>query len=392
MRVLSNLLVLILLALSACTQDTPPAPTADTQPLYEPKHAQRFQLELVSKPAGNRHILTVWPPWSDPTGPGLRYDLVPQGVDPPADAERVIQLPVRRLVTTSTTEVAHLDVLDATDVLVGHSEFDYVSSPAVRARMERGDVAEVGGGSGLDPELLLEVSPDAVLADFLAQSELDRLAQVEAGGVPIVLMPTFLEASPLGRAEWLVVTGALLGRLDEAIAAFEEVEGGYSSLAARIDAARKTGALGGEEPRPTVFTGGPWDDVWHVPGGRSYTARFLRDAGARYLWADDPSTGALPLDIETVYETAVDADVWLHPSSWASLEQIIDADSRLGGLRAVQEARVYANDLRMNAHGGNDFWESGAARPDVVLADLVKMFHPELLPEHELVYHRKLER
>ena len=391
-RRLLRLVLLSLLFLPSCGGDSRLLEPEDqaTGTLYQPRHAERFRLDTT----GERHILTVWPPWRDPTGPGLRYVLVPEGVEPPAgsaDSDRFVNLPVERLVTTSTTEVAHLDVLQATQVLVGHSEFDYVSSPAVRARMKRGGVAEVGGGSGLHPELLLEVSPDAVLADFLAQSELDRLAPVEAGGVPIVLMPTFLEASPLGRAEWIVVTGVLLGRLDEAVAAFDEVERSYTSLAARVAETLEYESLANDTPRPRVVTGGPWDDVWHVPGGRSYTARFLADAGARYLWADDQSTGALPLDIETVYESAVEAEVWLHPSSWTSLQQITGADSRLGGFRAVNEARVYANDRRLNEHGGNDFWESGAARPNVVLADLVKIFHPELLPQHDLVYHRRLE-
>jgi iron complex transport system substrate-binding protein len=352
---------------------------------YVPRHAERFRIDRQ----GETLLLTVWPPWRDPeaAGSGMRYRLVPEGVDEPVsaagDGVRVVRLPVGRLVTTSTTELAHLEWLDATEVLVGHSESDYVSSPTIRRRIERGEVVEVGGGSGLQPELLLEVEPDAVLADFLAQSELDQLAQVEAAGIPIVLVPAFLESSPLGRAEWIVVTGLLVSRFDEAVSRFEDVERSYLALVARI----------GEEiddARPSAVTGGPWDDVWHVPGGRSYAARFLADAGARYLWADDDSTGALPLGIETVYEAALDADVWLYPSSWRSLEEIAQADGRLSGFRSFQRGDVFGNDRRMNDFGGNDFWESGVARPDLVLADLVKIFHPELVPEHEMVYHRRL--
>jgi iron complex transport system substrate-binding protein len=200
-----------------------------------------------------------------------------------------------------------------------------------------------------------------------------------------VLVPSFLESSPLGRAEWIVVTGLLVGRFDEAVSRFQEVERGYQALAARVAETRDA-----SRPGKTVVTGGPWDDIWYVPGGRSYAARFLADAGARYLWADDDSTGAMPLDIETVYEVAVDADLWLYPSSWRSLAEIAEADERLADFRSFQLGEVYGNDRRTNEFGGNDFWESGVARPDLVLADLVKIFHPEMLPEHELVYHRRL--
>ncbi|MDA8018767.1 MAG: ABC transporter substrate-binding protein [Thermoanaerobaculia bacterium] len=386
-----RLCVLVALFCLSCGQAEPgrlpsetARPVADSA--YEPRYAERFRLE----PAGGAWILTIWPPWHDPAvpGSGLRYTLLPEGSGPSADDGRTVQLPVRRLVTTSTTEVAHLEVLDMAEVLVGHSELDHPSSPSVRRQIESGSVAEMGGGSRLHPELLLEAAPDAVLADFMARSELERLAHVEAAGVPIVIMPTFLEASPLGRAEWVVVTGVLLGRFDEAKAAFEEVETAYRALAERVAA-----DLEREPDRvaPTVFTGGPWNDVWYVPGGRSYTAQFLADAGARYLWADEGSTGALPLDIEAVYEKSLDAEVWLYPSSWSSLQQIVAADPRLGDFRAAREGKVYSNDRRTNGLGGNDFWESGAARPDRVLADLIRIFRPELLPAHELIYHRQLE-
>jgi iron complex transport system substrate-binding protein len=38
---------------------------------------------------------------------------------------------------------------------------------------------------------------------------------------------------------------------------------------------------------------------------------------------------------------------------------------------------IYNNTLRTNSEGGNDFWESGAVRPDLVLEDLVKIFASE---------------
>lgn len=128
-----------------------------------------------------------------------------------------------------------------------------------------------------------------------------------------------------------------------------------------------------------------------MPGGRSYVARFLADAGAAYLWTDDETTGSIPLDFETVFERAADADFWLNPGSWTSRAEAAAADKRYTQFRAYQTGAMYNNNARLNENGGNDYREGGLANPDVVLADLVKIFHPELLPDHELFYYRKLD-
>ena len=143
-------------------------------------------------------------------------------------------------------------------------------------------------------------------------------------------------------------------------------------------------------PQFAVFTGAPIGEVWHVPGGRSFFALLLADAGARYLWADDETTGSLPLHIESVYERALAADVWLHPSTMTSLAELRAFDERFAEVAAYRQGRVYNNDARRGPHGGNDYWETGTARPDLVLADLVEIFHPGLLGDHQLVFHRRL--
>ncbi len=132
-----------------------------------------------------------------------------------------------------------------------------------------------------------------------------------------------------------------------------------------------------------------------MPGGESFVARLVADGGGRYLWADEPTAGSVPMAIESVYERAATADVWLHPGLWGSLDAIAAADERFTRLDAFGERRIYANDARMNevgeqGVGGNDYWETGTLRPDLVLADVLRILHPELVPAHELVFHRRL--
>ncbi len=354
-----------------------------------PRYAQRFRVEYVA----NYKVVTVSTPWQGQSGTGQgatpstaswQYLLVQCGTPRPPgypDAT-VIEVPVKTVITTSSTELPHLDALGLVDRLVGHDEFDYVNSPAVRERIAAGHLIEVGSGAGLDLERVIAASPGLLLADSLGTPEFSPLlSKLHELGIPVVLAPSFFETTPLGRAEWLLFTALFFNREDRAERLIAEVSARYQALAARGRSA---------EARPTVLTGGPQGDVWYVPGGQSYAALLLADAGADYLWADDPATGSLPLAVESVFARALAADFWVHPSSWRSLDEILSVDRRFAELASVQTGRVFSNDARRNPAGGNDYWETGTARPDLVLADLLHIFHPELLPDHQLVFHRRL--
>ncbi len=362
-----------------CVEDFDPA--IDYFPeKVSPRHAEQFRVEY------HRHykLVTITEPWQGAEH-GLRYLLVQCGTPRPeghGDAV-TIEIPARTVITTSTTELPHMVGLGLVDRLLGHDEFDYVSSPEVRRRIEAGAMLEIGEAPAINVELVLEAAPDLLLADSFGDPEVDLLGKLRELGVPVALVPSFLETSALGRAEWISYTALFFNRERQAERAFSEVERRYAELV-------EIGRSVAEQDRPSVFTGAPIGEVWHVPGGASYLALLLADAGARYLWADEESTGSLPLHLESVYERALDASVWLHPGAVASLEELRAFDRRFAEVAAFRHGRVWGNDARRNAHGGNDYWETGNARPDLVLADLIELFHPRLAGGHKLVYHRRL--
>jgi iron complex transport system substrate-binding protein len=168
----------------------------------------------------------------------------------------------------------------------------------------------------------------------------------------------------------------------EANAFFEDVAGRYNEM--------KTLAASAED-RPTVLVNALYGDTWFASGGGSYIAQLITDAGGEYLWSDDESSGGLPLSFEAVLERGQDADIWLNPNFWLSLDEGLAEDQRYAEFASFQNGRVYNNNLRMNELGANDYSEGGVVRPDLVLQDLIAIFHPELLPEHELFYFRHLE-
>ena len=119
-------------------------------------------------------------------------------------------------------------------------------------------------------------------------------------------------------------------------------------------------------------------------------ATFLKDAGADFLWSDNTSLGSLHLDLESVFLKAADAEYWLNTGQWRSLADGRSQDERYAYFAAFKPGKIYNNNALLNPHGGNDYWERGIVNPHLVLADMIKIFHPNLLPEHTLIWYRAL--
>ena len=343
-------------------------------------HSDSFAVEYHN----NYKIVTVSNPWQG-AQESFQYVLVqcgtpaPEGVDSP-----VIEVPVRSLVALSTTYLPHLVSLELTDRLVGLDSLLWATTPEVVALIEAGELVEVGGGSAVNLEQLLEMEPGLVMAYGIGIPEYDAHPLLIEAGIPVALNGDFVEQDPLGRTEWMKFIAFFFNKDGEADRLFNETVDSYNATAA---------LAAGVATRPTVFLSSIYDGTWWMPGGDSYTARLLVDAGADYLWADAAAVGSSPVDFETVFETAGNADFWLNPdnSFWNVQADVLQSDERYGEFAAVANGHLYNNNALVNANGGNAFYESGAAHPEVVLMDLVKILHPELLPDHQLVYYKVVE-
>jgi iron complex transport system substrate-binding protein len=360
-----------------CTDPEAPVVIAP-EDRVSPTHARNFSIEYD----GRLKRVTVRNPWRGADF-ALTHVLVPCGEALPESPEQggAVTIPPVRVVTTSTTQLPHFVALDVVDRLAGHNRLDYVTEPEIRARIDAGLVAEVGDSVLLDLESLYALAPDLVLATSIGSPELDVFGLLDESGLPYVVDAAWTEATPLGRAEWLKFTAAFFDREAEANRRFAAIASRYEELAALVRSAVAT--------RPTVLVGTPFQGTWHVSGGAAYQARLIADAGGDYLWANDASTGSIPLDFETVYARGLGAEVWIHPYGWSTLADGLRADDRMADFASFRSGRVYNNDRRTNGRGGNDYWETGSLRPDLILADLIEIFHPDLI-EHELVFHRRL--
>ncbi len=342
-------------------------------------HATGFTLEYFN----HYKVVEILQPW-----PGAEvtetYLLLQCGTPVPdgyADAP-VIEVPIRSLVALSSTYLPALEVLDQVPLLVGVDSDWTVYSEAVRQRLEAGHVRLVGSGSNVDVEQVLALDPDLIMTYSLGLAEGDAHPVLRAANQTVLVNGEWLEPHPLGRAEWLKLTAALVNQEQRGNAYFADVTTQYDQLAELAAQADQS---------PTVFLNTPWEGVWYMPGGQSFTAILLRDAGAHYLWSDNDATSSLFLDFEEVYARAHTAEYWLHTGMLADRESLLAADVRFAEFAPFARDTLFNNDRRLSPAGANDVWEGAVMRPHVVLADLIAIFHPDLLPDHELVYYRRLE-
>ncbi|OAB61038.1 ABC transporter substrate-binding protein [Leptolyngbya valderiana BDU 20041] len=344
------------------------------------EYAKGFEVDYHK----NYKVVTVRDPWNLEKEP-FQYVLVQCGTPVPEEFKNseIIEIPVRSVAALSTTYLSHLDALNLVDRLTGVQDAKTVSTPSIRQRIDSGDIIEVAYNRTIDIEGILALNPDLIVTFGVEATDSESYAKLLEAGFDVAVNSEYLENAPLGRAEWLKFTALFFNREADAERIFSDIARDYN----RIAELTKT-----VEDRPTVFTEFNYQGTWFVPGGESYVAKFLEDAGADYLWKDTDSTASLPLDFEVVYDVAADADFWLNVDrNWDTKEDAIADDPRYRNFEAWQTGQIYNYTARVNEYGGNDYWESGVLNPNVILADLVTIFHPELLPNTEKVYYEKID-
>lgn len=342
------------------------------------KYARRFSVEQKN---GYR-LVTINQPWQG-AQTNLYYALVSKNtvISGLPDSISIIEIPVQRLVCTSTTHLPSLEYLNETERLVGFPNTNYIYSKDIQTAVNRDQVKELGTEGGINMEILIALNPDLVV-DFAMGAKYDKFRIINKLGIPVIINADYMEESPLGRAEWIKFMGLFFGKEKKADSIFTSIKNNYESMLALAMKA---------SDKPSVFSGIVYGDIWFMPGGNNFGAKFLADAQGKYLWENDSTRGSLKLSFESVYDRAHQTDFWIGVGSVGSLNELAEMDSRYTRFKAYQNGHVYNYNNRVNQGGGNDFLESGYLRPDLILADLIKIIHPELLPDHQLYFYKKLE-
>lgn len=291
-----------------------------------------------------------------------------------------INIPVNKIVVTSTTHIPSLEALDEINSLVGFPGLDYISSEKTRERIEVGKIKELGANENLNTEILLELAPNVVVG-FAINGSNKAFNTLRKSGIPVVYNSDWMEKKPLGKAEWIKFFGAFFDKIPEAIAIFEQIEKDYREAKKLAESVNE---------KPSVLAGSMFKDQWYVPYGNSWQANFIEDAGGNYIYENIHGNGSMSISFEQVFANAADADFWIAPGSFVSYEQLLESSEHYQKFEAFQNKKIYTYAKTKGETGGVLYYELAPSRPDLVLKDLIKVFHPDLLPDYKTVFFKPL--
>ena len=371
-------LCLLIVLLAACNGKKTAYISDFSNQLYTPEYASGFSIKGAD--GYESSIITVTNPWQGADSITTQLFIARGGESAPEGfTGQVLEGDASRIVAMSSTHIAMLDAVGEAGRVVGVSGIDYISNPVISAN--RDSIGDVGYEGNINYELLISLDPDLVLLYGVngASSMEGKLNEL---GIPFMYVGDYLEESPLGKAEWMVALSEVVGKRTEGEQVFGGIPVRYNDLKKRVADTMLDA--------PAVMLNTPYGDSWFMPSTESYVARLVKDAGGDYIYKKNTGNASLPIDLEEAYKLTSEADMWLNVGMANSLDELRTSCPKFSETRCFRNGSVWNNNLKTNVAGGNDYYESAVVNPDIILRDLVKIFHPELV-EEDFVYYKQLK-
>lgn len=368
------ILSLILLVLTVSCKNKSQKQTVATGDIEYLQYAKLFNIE---KHEGYKYINVL-----DKSGKNIyRLLIADENIEVPKDnkADFVINKEINKVGILSSTHIGYLKAIGKTDLINSSTNPDRIYDSTLFARYSKGEIVSIGGAMKTNVEQILAIKPDIVFYTGFEQSQKTKKL-LERAGIAYIPVTEWKEESIFGRTEWVKLFGEIFNQRHKADSTFNEIVKRYNTLK------EKTRGL---KSNPSVLYGNNFKGTWYMPGGKSYMAQILCDAGADYHFKKDSSSTSLHLSIEYVIDILKDADFWLAPSA-NSLEELKKKDKHYSVFKPLKNAKVYNYTARMNVNGFNDYWESGVMNPDIILSDIIHILHPDLLENYKLYYYKQL--
>ena len=373
---ISAFILASLLLLVSCVSNKKTSLEAFNQDIYTPEYASGFK--ILGADNVQSTLIQVFNPWQGAKDVEMSYFISRNGEQAPAGfTGPTIPAGAKQIVCMSSSYIAMLDALGQADRIVAVSGIDYVSNPYIIAHKD--SIKDMG--PEMNYELLLGLKPDVVLLYGIGDAQTAVTDKLKELSIPYMYVGEYLEESPLGKAEWMVALSELTDSREKGIEIFSEIPKRYQTL---------KDLTASVEQRPTVMFNTPWNDSWIMPSTKSYMAQLVNDAGADYIYKENTSNSSAPIGLETAYGLIQKADYWINVGMASTLDELKAVNPKFTDAKSVREKTAYNNKLRLTATGGNEYWESAVVRPDIVLRDLIHIFHPELVSD-SLYYYRHLE-
>ncbi len=372
-----TLFLLLFLSFAACKKNEKLATTATASAKNEIEYSSNLAIYKYD----GYSVVKVLNPWPD-ANKDFTYVLKEKNGVIPDSLQKYTQLnvPLKSIVVTSTTNVPFLEMLQVEKSLTGFPHTDYISSEKTRKLIDAGAVKNVGQNERLNIEKLIDLAPEAIVT-FGVDNSNPMIDNLQKSGLNVIIQADWMEQSPLGKAEWIKLYAALFGKEKEGKKLFDNIVENYNDALQLV---------ANQKAESTVLYGSMYQNQWFVAKGNSWVAQFMKDAKSNYLWADTAGSGSLGLSFEKILDKAKNADVWIATSSFKDLNELASSNPHYSQFAAYARKNVYTFESKFGATGGTIYYELAPSRPDLVLKDYIKIFHPELLPNYNFTFVQKL--
>lgn len=354
-----TLIAISLFALTSCSTTPSRSNNHSYDTLYTPKYASHF----IILESADSLVLQVKNPWQGAQNIEYNYSFGKNETP-------------QRIIAMSSSHTAFFDTLALTNHIVG------VSGPQYLCNKKLQNLPDVGYDNNIHYETVVSLEPDIMTTYEISGENSSSRQKLISLNIPLVYVADYLEDSPLGKAEWIIAFGVMSGKIEGAQQIFKSVSNNYNSLKAKLQKHLATASR-----KPKIMLNSPYRDVWYLPGDNSYMVQLISDAGGDYLAKGVDDNVSRTVSIEVAFSMVQQADIWLNPAAnIVNKEDLAASNALLKGIKTP----LYNNTLRGGTQGGSDFWESGVLRPDVILEDLVRIFYPEIEPDHQLYYYKEI--
>ncbi len=351
-------------------------PNIQSREQIQPLYAKGFQIQYTDSTI----LVKIQDPQQE-NGTSYHYCLISQKTEDVQVPEgyQLIHIPIESVVCMTSLQLSNFAKLEKTDKVVGITSTRHLFNPQIKEQLRTGHTVKIGIEGNFDNETIMAIEPDLILISPFKRGGYETLRDI---GIPLIPHLGYKELTPLGQAEWIKLIGLLIGEEDKANQKFSLIEEKYNTLKSLVENHPI-------EKRPIVFSGELRGGNWYAVGGESFLAHLFQDAGASYFLKDNKQSGGVTLDFETVYSKADQAEYWRVVNSYPgtyNYQAIKEQDNRYSDFKAYQNKKVIYCNMREKP-----FYESMPTEPEIILADLLHIFHPELLPEHQPVYYDLLK-
>lgn len=290
------------------------------------------------------------------------------------------QLPLKKVIFLNASLLGYISEIGAENTVIGVASPEYIYSEKLNARINQGNIQNVGNEQKYNVEKIISLQPDAVFTNYIASFD-NTYQLLKNNGIQVIFLDEYMEQNPLEKTAYLKLFGKLFGKDEISSKRYDEIADKYHDL-------KKMASK--SQSQPKVLANEMYGNIWYLPGGKTYTANLIADAHASYILVKNTEKKAVTMSFEEVYSKSKETRYWVNAGNHISKQELLNINPLYSKLEVFNKGKIYGVNEK-EKQKANDFFESGVVRSDLVLKDYIKIFHPELLPDYELTFMKELQ-